>query len=257
MYRVELKGKLKVKALRGVTELSEALTDSRVPTKRAKKAAVRDLYVQLPTKGARRKDQERRMFVVLIESDHARLVDVGSAPPHVQDQLVRQLESGMSKSAPTDFAPLTSAEEDVLREGGLDLTDRSPSDYDPIAQGQAEYRRLLNTALSTAEAAKFLRVNESRIRQRLNEKPRTLYGVRVGRAWKLPRFQFTQDGVVRGFAQVLAQVPYDVHPLSFETWFTTKNPDLLSEDGRHELSPQEWLALGNVPSEVAELARDL
>jgi hypothetical protein len=257
MHRLELNAELKEKAVRGVTALSEALESSRVPHKRAKKAAVR--VVSLPLTGARRKGGpgESRVLVVMLESGRAKLMDVGSAPAHVQAKLFRQLESQLSANTPADFAPLTSAEEDVLREGGLDLSERSPDAQDPIAQGQAEYRRLISTALSVVEAAKRLRVNESRIRQRLNENPPTLYGVRVGRVWKLPRFQFTKVGVVPDFARVLARVPRDIHPLSFETWFTTKNPDLLSEDGQRELSPLDWLVLGNAPSEVAELASDL
>ncbi len=259
MDQLELDAASLAKAVQGVTALSEALESSRVPTKRTKRSTIHSVSLKLPAPESRRQERlrEDRLFIVVLRQDRAQLMDVGPASPRLEDKLVRQLESELSSDAASDFSSLRGDEERVLREGGLDLSERSPDAQDPITRGKAEYRRLLSTALSTATAAKRLRVNESRIRQRLTAEPPTLYGVRVGRAWKLPRFQFTKDGVVPGFEQVLAQVPRDVHPLSFATWLTTPNPDLIAEKSQKELSPHDWLMLGNEPSEVAALASDL
>lgn len=52
----------------------------------------------------------------------------------------------------------------------------------------ADYMALLESSHSTAEAARFLGVDASRIRQRIRE--RSLYGIEYENAWRLPRFQF-------------------------------------------------------------------
>ncbi len=51
-----------------------------------------------------------------------------------------------------------------------------------------DYMALLETSLSTAEAAAILNVDVSRIRQRIRE--RTLFGIEYEGEWRLPRFQF-------------------------------------------------------------------
>ncbi|MFP2925885.1 hypothetical protein ACLESO_11835 [Pyxidicoccus sp. 3LG] len=189
------------------------------------------------------------MFVVILGPRELRLLDVSTAPRRVREKLVRQLEGGMEA--------LTQAEEEVLREGGMDPELPSTGD-DPIARSQEDYARLLGTALSAEEAAELLGVNESRVRQRLTAKPPTLYGVRVRRAWRLPRFQFTDDDVVPGFDEVLAVLPGDLHPLELEGWFMAPNPDLpFRRDTERLLSPREWLCLGYPPGEVVSLAEDL
>jgi hypothetical protein len=198
------------------------------------------------------------MFLVIMDPRELRVLDVSTASKRVRDELVHRLEGGgRAASAASGMEPLSAAEEAVLRAGGLE-PEAPLSGGDPVAQGQEDYERLLDTALSTEEAARFLGVNESRIRQRLNASPPTLYGVRARRGWKLPRFQFTADDVVPGFEQVLAKVPRDLHPLEFESWFLMPNPDLpFREDAERALSPKEWLCLGYPPGEVAALADDL
>jgi hypothetical protein len=83
---------------------------------------------------------------------------------------------------------LPEAELEVLRSGGFDV-DAGPSDQDdPIARASAAYSALMETALTIKAVAAALGRNESRIRQRLLQ--RSLYGLRRGRNWLLPLFQF-------------------------------------------------------------------
>jgi hypothetical protein len=59
---------------------------------------------------------------------------------------------------------------------------------DPLMRTIADYMALLETSLTTAEAARYLKVDVSRIRQRLRE--RSLFGIDYDGERRLPRFQF-------------------------------------------------------------------
>lgn len=149
---------------------------------------------------------------------------------------------------------LTAAEAGVLERGGLDLS--GPSEGRQLARTAAKYAAMLASSLTITEAAALLGVSKSRIRQRIGE--RSLYGVRAGRQWRLPRFQFAGDEEVPGIAEVVRRMPVDVHPVSAENFFTLPNPDLyLDEEEEQPVSPREWLLSGGSPETVAPLAEEL
>ncbi|MBI5442590.1 MAG: hypothetical protein HY900_15415 [Deltaproteobacteria bacterium] len=150
---------------------------------------------------------------------------------------------------------LSPAEVDALREGGADFEDRDLGAKDPVARGVAELTAILETSLSTDEAARRLGVQQSRIRQRLTE--RTLYGIRRGNRWVLPTFQFAGDSTIPGIEVVIRSLAPDVHPVELVRWLTTPDPELHSESLGKDLSPLDWLRLGNSPERVAANARDL
>lgn len=124
---------------------------------------------------------------------------------------------------------------------------------DPLAQSIADYMALLDTSLTTRQAAKYLKVDPSRIRQRLRE--RSLYGVEYDGEKRLPRFQFERHKVVPGLAEVLAELPRHVSPLDVAEWFLAPNPDLELEGRPMPLSPREWLLSGRPVEDVVALAR--
>lgn len=154
-------------------------------------------------------------------------------------------------------ADLTPAEATVLERGGFELSDQ-PGAADPLAQTVAEYAALLKSSLSTAEAARRLDVDASRVRQRLTSAPPTLYGIRIGASWYIPEFQFDDNGIVPGVGEVVARLDSELHPVAVFRWFTSPNPDLSVEkrDVR-DLSPRDWLRLGFPVSPVIELAANL
>lgn len=86
-----------------------------------------------------------------------------------------------------------------------------------------------------------------------------MYGVKVGlggrRAWRLPRFQFTESGLVPGLDHVLRRLPEDLHPVALYRWLTTPHPDLVVDD--EPATPFEWLTAGHDPEAAAELAAEL
>jgi hypothetical protein len=187
---------------------------------------------------------------------HAHGLDVGVSTDMLDDMVqlaVERLESAAHRGPEYELAD---SELLVLREGGFDLSGRTLGRADPVAQGVADYAAVLQTALSTKEAADKLGVNASRIRQRLGEG--TLYGIRINSEWRLPLFQFVDGGLLPGFDEVVSRIDREeVHPVALYRWLTSPNPDLYAEDVEIELSPQQWLASGRRVEPVARMASHL
>jgi len=165
----------------------------------------------------------------------------------------------LTSAAPADrrsTADFSSAETEALRSVGA-LRDRPSlrAENDPLIKSQAQYMALLEDGLSAAETAKLLRVDVSRVRQRLRE--RSLFGIAYEGSWRLPRFQFERRHVIPGLAQVLKSLPTDLLPLDLVDWFALPDPDLALDSDAAPLSPREWLLSGRPIQAVVALARDL
>lgn len=150
---------------------------------------------------------------------------------------------------------LSVSEEAVLARGGFDPAPHPGVPGDPVSRARAEHATLLADALSAREAARLLDVNESRVRQRLGA--RTLYGVKDGGGWRLPRFQFVGRRTVPSLEVILPEVPAELHPVALRRWLTSPCPDLTLGEGDAPVSPLDWLASGGDPAPVVELARAL
>jgi hypothetical protein len=150
---------------------------------------------------------------------------------------------------------LTASEESALARGGV-----APVSAEGVAVVQARvasaFQELRDGSLTVDEAAARLRVNTSRVRQRLGE--RSLYGLKDGNTWLLPAFQFRPKGLVPGVGVVLRSMPPDISPLAAAQWFTSPNRDLCTRDeDEWPLTPLQWLLGGNPPEAAAELAAAL
>jgi hypothetical protein len=124
---------------------------------------------------------------------------------------------------------------------------------DPLMQSIVDYMALLETSYSTAQAAKYLRVDASRVRQRLRE--HSLFGIDYDGEKRLPRFQFERAQVIPGLREVLAALPEGLNPLDVAEWFLSPNPDLENDAQDMPVSPREWLLKGNAVETVAAMAR--
>jgi hypothetical protein len=146
---------------------------------------------------------------------------------------------------------LTEPEKRALDQGGL--RDEFPKDgIEPIQRVVAEYSAMLDSAYTVAQAAKHLGVDPARIRQRLAA--RSLFGVKLRTAWRLPTFQFTQPaGEVRGIGPVLSRLDPQLHPVEVQTWITS--PEMELEIGETPVSPRDWLLGGGSIESVTEIAK--
>lgn len=158
------------------------------------------------------------------------------------------------KDAIRAAADLTHPELDALR--AVDFPLDAEVEPAPAAERAARYDALLHSSLTTQQAARRLKVNESRIRQRLLAVPRQLYGIRDRNVWRLPAFQFGRWGLVPNIEKVIARLDPSLDPVAVHTWFHTPNVDL-AEGTPQALSPLQWLRQGRRPDIVADLAEDL
>lgn len=198
------------------------------------------------------------LAVRTVEGRPSQEVRAGRISRRLAEMDVIASEIAEARPAPPSGASLTAAEEKALEAGGFDLTALPRNALDPVALAAAEYARLLQDSLSVEEAAALLRVNGSRIRQRLAGTPRTLYGIKKGREWRLPLFQFMERSLVPGFERVAEKLDPQLHPVSVWRWLTTSNADLpFDPTEERRLSPLEWLKLGNTPEVAADLAANL
>lgn len=154
---------------------------------------------------------------------------------------------------------LTAAEVATLERGGFEVEPAAgAASEDPLARTVADYAALLETGLTTAEAAALLGVDPSRVRHMLVADPPRLYGIRTPSGWCLPRFQFNGERPLTGAGEVLGRVDSDLHPVAVYRWFTSPNPDLVDERlSPRPLSPREWLQLGLPTAPAADLAAGL
>jgi len=150
---------------------------------------------------------------------------------------------------------LGAAEIAALEQGGFELDPLVLDAAHPLIRSAAAYAALIGSSLSVAQAAARLHVAGSRIRQRLGE--RSLYGIKMRSGWRLPLFQFTDQGTVPGIDVVLPRLDPTLHPLSVVGWFTTPNPDLTYGDDEVPLSALTWLMSGRSTRPVMELASQI
>ena len=195
---------------------------------------------------------------------HARGIRV--RPVQLQRMVLEALAQLQVAHYPSDpRSALTVQEVEALERGGLDLSPADPGTEDPLARTVTLYTALLQDSLSTAEAAARLGVDSSRVRQRLNAKPATLFGIRLSDgSWRIPRFQFEGDRLLPGLGEVIASLDPDLHPVAVYRWFTSPHVDLLVDDANapveligQRLSPRDWLRHGLGPRRLAELASHL
>jgi hypothetical protein len=168
--------------------------------------------------------------------------------------LVNEPMLGYANERPPTAQAFTAGEIDALKSVGLSAAPSSgTSKQDPLMQSIADYMALIETSYTTSEAADYLKLDISRIRQRLRE--RSLFGLEYDGERRLPRFQFERKQVLPGLREVIGALPRDLHPLDVAEWFLLRNPDLEDADQPEPLSPREWLLRGNPVAAVVVLAQ--
>jgi hypothetical protein len=108
-------------------------------------------------------------------------------------------------------------------------------------------RAALAGALTREQAARRLGISPQAVSKRLAA--RSVVALSRGRAKRLPAWQFHEDGVLPGLAEVIAAYPGSA--LSLTTWATSPSPDL---DGA---TPAQALARRDGVQEVLDAVRAL
>lgn len=109
-------------------------------------------------------------------------------------------------------------------------------------------------SFTVEQVAVALGIHPSLVRRRIRDA--SLAAIRVGRANRLPSWQFTDDLVpLPGLRAVLAALPRHLHPLGFLGFMTTPQPEL--EIDGNPVAPRVWLASGGDPELIVDLARGL
>lgn len=148
---------------------------------------------------------------------------------------------------------LSAGEIDALQKVGLAVKPRKGrASQDPLKASITDYMALLETSYSTSQAARHLKVDASRVRQRLREN--SLFGIEYDGEKRLPRFQFERGQVIPGLREVLPALPDGLNPLDVAEWFLSPNPDLEIANQEEPLSPREWLLKGHAVQAVVDLA---
>jgi len=202
-----------------------------------------------------------KTFVVVVENDTvgiARLAKSASSAARAAESIsayISEVEAP-KRTKVARSSVLSAKEKALLAEGGLDVSE--PIEATAVHATAELFKTLQKTSLTVERAARKLGVNESRIRQRLLAHRASLYGMKRGRTWLLPGFQFDADGLVPGIETAIAQVPRSAHPVSVYRWFTSPHQDLYLDAAESEpITPLDWLKTGSDPKKVAELAREL
>jgi hypothetical protein len=167
------------------------------------------------------------------------------------DEFLSFVEDAARRLSPVDPNPaeyFSVDQRSALADVGLDLASQRAGERDPRARVVALHAVLRDTALTVAGAAERIGVDASRIRHRLAGGQ--LVGWKDRGGWRLPVWQFTDDDVLPGLAEVLAAVPPDQPALVVAAFMTTPQQDLADPP----VAPREWLLAGGSPAAVARLA---
>ena len=174
-----------------------------------------------------------------------------------ESDFVSALRATLTREPRPGTSTLTDAEAALLAEhSGVDPATAArlgSSEQVAVDRARVEFD-LLRRSYPVHDIAAKWGLDDSRIRHRVRN--RVLYGVRMGRALRLPTWQFGDDlRPLPGLATVLAALPEGMHPREVEGFMTTPQADLRVR-GR-DVSPRDWLLTGGDPAQVAAYAADL
>ena len=250
----------------------EAVQVPRVVKSRAKRsvteaAEARNPWVDLPGSSGKAPGRARDwVAVLLVRGDRVvgrRVQDLSPAGAQQLDLGIAQIDAAVARAQRDGMLPDTNIgdpsigdeERRLFEQGGFDTAPRREGEPNALAAAAVEVATLLDESLPVADAAALLGVNESRVRQRLTSRPPSLIGIKDGRAWRVPRYQFARGRLVPGLERVIARLPGALHPVALRRFLETASEELVIA-GR-AVAPIDWLRRGNDPETVAALSQDL
>jgi hypothetical protein len=172
--------------------------------------------------------------------------------PEALVELLHEVIAQQPRPAQDPAGELSADEVDALANVGVSFTAPGGAD-EAIARTALEMATFVAASLTVGQVAKRLRVDRSRIQQRLAQE-RTLYGFSWEKQWRIPIFQFEGEECLPHLGDVVKALPQGLHPLAVRNWFTLPHMDLEDEDLGRNLSPREWLLLGRDPAPLIHIA---
>jgi hypothetical protein len=170
------------------------------------------------------------------------------------DDFAGQLERVLRRRVMSDPRALSEDARQVLARVGVPATDLDRSAEQTIVQAAADLLTENSSALPADDAASRLGRSVNRIRGAIADG--SLYGVKVGRRWLLPTWQFTNEPApLPHLRKVVAAIPEGTSALSVQR-IMTEPSDELYIDGA-PVSPREWLLAGQDAAPVAEMVEQL
>ncbi|MGH3969042.1 MAG: antitoxin Xre/MbcA/ParS toxin-binding domain-containing protein [Mycobacterium sp.] len=113
----------------------------------------------------------------------------------------------------------------------------------------AQRRELAANSISRDAAAKLLSISPQSVTDKLES--RKLVGIKVGREWRLPRWQFDPDNTTGAISDLdLLQAAFPGGPVSLSRWITRPNPEFNGRTPRDE-------AMARGSASVIKVARAL
>jgi hypothetical protein len=164
------------------------------------------------------------------------------------------LDEGFTSLLPAMHAiepALPAAELDALAAVGLRTTPKTRKRAESARVRYAStFLDLFNQADTPAELAKKLKLDPSRIRQRIRD--RSLLAIELNGEKRVPHFQFEGKVEIPGLPRLLAAAGEQMPALAFAMWFLTPTADLAVGEDDTPISPREWLLrTGDVESVLA------
>lgn len=167
------------------------------------------------------------------------------------DALREVLESKEPYVQDDSSVPLSEAEQDVLKQGGLRLDGRFKRDVE--AETALKYAELVASSMDSVAVAEMLGLTPARIRQMVSS--REIYTFLLNGKRLIPPFQFHNGALVNNIRRVLPSLRQALHPVGVDQWFRASNSELrVDENTGDSRSPLDWLTEGRDPDQVAYLA---
>lgn len=180
-----------------------------------------------------------------------RLIDRGDGTVVPVGEVVHSVLADVSDSAVQDFVRIAQGSRTLDPELWGNKVTLAQAHESALASLAVEFemrRDLLRSSITSSEAAALLGVSEQAILDRL--RGRSLVGLKQGRTWRLPTWQFhagTQNGYVPGLKQL-----QDAHPgslIALSRWVNRPHP------GLHGRTPVEELVDGNAEAVLTTARR--
>ena len=150
---------------------------------------------------------------------------------------------------------LSANEQEALSAVGMMPDDRTEADAEAARQESLNvFFHVFQSALPSAEAAKRLGKDPSRIRQRVREG--SLLALMSGGEMRLPALQFHENAEIPGLGQVLRALPKGIDTLEALSWLANPTPDLPDALGEPS-SPREYLLRTGDVAPVVAIAEGL